>query len=66
MAIRVLCAEESYKEKDFAETQVILKTILDYANAIKKVGECSQDGGSVQAIRSVTVNNSTAALQANS
>ena len=39
LAIRVICAEDSYREKDFAETQVILKTILDYANAIKKVGE---------------------------
>ena len=45
MAIRVICAEDSYREKDFAETQVILKTILDYANAIKKVGECALNVG---------------------
>ncbi len=37
LAIRVICAEEPYREKDFAETQIILKNITDYANAIKKV-----------------------------
>ena len=43
LAIRVICAEDAYKEKDFAETQVILKTILDYANAIKKVSKSRDD-----------------------
>ncbi len=38
LAIRVICAEEPYREKDFAETQIILKNIIDYANAVKKVG----------------------------
>ena len=37
LAIRVLCATEPYMERDYAETAIILKIIVDYANAIKKV-----------------------------
>jgi len=37
LAIRVICAEEPYMEKDFAETSNMLKTIVDYSNAVKKV-----------------------------
>jgi len=37
LAVRVICAEEPYLEKDFAETSLILKLIVDYANAVKKV-----------------------------
>ena len=37
LAIRVICAEEPFMEKDFAETNNMLKTIVDYSNAIKKV-----------------------------
>lgn len=36
LAIRVICAEEPYMEKDFAETSNMLKTIVDYSSAIKK------------------------------
>jgi len=37
LAIRVICAEEPYMEKDFAETSNMLKTIVDFSNAVKKV-----------------------------
>ena len=37
LAIRVICADEPYMEKDFAETSNMLKTIVDYSNAVKKV-----------------------------
>lgn len=36
LAIRVICADEPYMEKDFAETSNMLKTIVDYSNAVKK------------------------------
>lgn len=36
LAIRVICAEEPYMEKDFAETGIILRIIVDFENAIKK------------------------------
>lgn len=36
LAIRVLCAEEPYIEKDFSETQVVVKVIVDYQNKMKK------------------------------
>lgn len=37
LAIRIVCAEEPYIEKDFAETSILLKIITDFANANKKV-----------------------------
>ncbi|KAK4307876.1 hypothetical protein Pmani_020386 [Petrolisthes manimaculis] len=37
LAIRVLCADEAFMERDFSETQVVLKVIADYAaSALKK------------------------------
>jgi GMP synthase (glutamine-hydrolysing) len=36
LAIRVLCAEDAYIEKDFSETQVVVKVIVDYSNKSKK------------------------------
>lgn len=36
LAIRVICADEPYMEKDFAETGIILRIIVDFANAVKK------------------------------
>lgn len=36
LAIRILCAEEPYIEKDFSETQVIARVIVDYHNKLKK------------------------------
>ena len=37
LAIRVICAEEPYMERDFAETGIILRIIADFSNAVKKV-----------------------------
>lgn len=37
LAVRVICADEPYMEKDFSETSVLVKVILNYANAIQKV-----------------------------
>ncbi|BFF94493.1 GMP synthase [Drosophila madeirensis] len=36
LAIRVLCAEEAYMEKDYSETQVIVRVIVDYKNKLQK------------------------------
>lgn len=36
LAIRILCADEAYLEKDFHETQVVVKVIVDYQNKLKK------------------------------
>uniref|UniRef100_A0A0A1X6H0 GMP synthase (glutamine-hydrolyzing) n=1 Tax=Zeugodacus cucurbitae TaxID=28588 RepID=A0A0A1X6H0_ZEUCU len=36
LAIRILCAEEPYIEKDFSETQVIAKVIVDFHNKLLK------------------------------
>lgn len=36
LAIRILCAEEAFIEKDFAETQVIVRVIVDYHNKAEK------------------------------
>jgi len=43
LAIRVICAEEPYMEKDFAETGIMLRIIVDFANAIKKVSSVGDD-----------------------
>lgn len=36
LAIRVLCEEEPFIEKDFSETSFLLKNIVDYTNAVRK------------------------------
>lgn len=36
LAIRILCADDAYVEKDFSETQVVVKVIVDYQNKLKK------------------------------
>lgn len=36
LAVRVICAEESYMEKDFGETHILCKIICDYAHASQK------------------------------
>lgn len=36
LAIRIICAEEPYMEKDFSETQVIARVIVDYSNKVQK------------------------------
>ncbi|XP_067658415.1 GMP synthase [glutamine-hydrolyzing]-like [Haliotis asinina] len=35
LAIRVICADEPYMEKAFAETNILLKIIVDFATALK-------------------------------
>lgn len=37
LAIRVICADEPYVCKDFAETNNILKIITDFSASVKKV-----------------------------
>lgn len=39
LSIRVICAEEPYICKDFAETNNILKIITDFSASVKKVSE---------------------------
>ncbi|XP_076358588.1 GMP synthase burgundy isoform X3 [Tachypleus tridentatus] len=36
LAIRVICSEDAYMEKDFSETSVLAKVIVDYCNALEK------------------------------
>lgn len=36
LSVRVLCADDAYIEKDFSETQVVVKLIVDYAQKVKK------------------------------
>ena len=40
LAIRILCADEPYMERDFTDTVLILKFITDYANALSTVTLC--------------------------
>lgn len=37
LAIRVICALEPYMESDFAETQVLVRLIVEYHSMIQKV-----------------------------
>ena len=37
LAIRVICADEPYICKDFAETNNILKIVTDFSASVKKV-----------------------------
>lgn len=36
LAIRIICADDAYLEKDFSETQVVVKVIVDFQNKLKK------------------------------
>lgn len=36
LGIRILCADDAYIEKDFSETQVVVKLIVDYSEKVKK------------------------------
>ncbi|CAD5119709.1 DgyrCDS8299 [Dimorphilus gyrociliatus] len=36
LAIRIICAETPFMEKDFAETSIILKAIVNFSGAVKK------------------------------
>jgi len=37
LAIRVICALEPYMENDFAETQVLVRLIVEYHSMVQKV-----------------------------
>lgn len=37
LAIRVLCGDEPYIEKDFSETQVLVKIIVEFEDMLQKV-----------------------------
>lgn len=37
LAVRVICAEEPYMEKDFSETQVLVKVICNYKDSLERV-----------------------------
>lgn len=39
IAIRVICAEDPFMERDFAETTVLLKIIVEYSNSLQKASE---------------------------
>lgn len=39
LAVRILCADEPYIEKDFNETTILLKLIVTYAVALQKVSK---------------------------
>lgn len=36
LAIRILCAKEAHMEKDFAETQVLCRLVVNYAEMVQK------------------------------
>lgn len=37
LAIRALCGDEPYMERDFSETQVLVKIIVEYDQMLQKV-----------------------------
>jgi hypothetical protein len=37
LAIRVLCQTEAHLEKDFAETQLLCRLVVNYGEMVKKV-----------------------------
>jgi GMP synthase (glutamine-hydrolysing) len=37
LAVRIICAEEPYMEKDFSETCVLVKVIVNYSNSLQRV-----------------------------
>jgi len=37
LAIRVICAQEPYMENDFAETQVLIRLLVEYSSMLQKV-----------------------------
>ena len=38
LAIRILCQREPYMEKDFAETQVLTRLVVNFHEMVEKVG----------------------------
>ena len=37
LAIRIICQEEPYMEKDFPETQVLCRLVVNYKDMVEKV-----------------------------
>ena len=37
LAIRILCQDEAYVEKDFAETQVLARVVVNFHEMVQKV-----------------------------
>lgn len=37
LAVRIICADEPYMEKDFSETSVLLKVIVNYSSSLQRV-----------------------------
>lgn len=37
LAIRILCGEEPFIDKDFSETQVVVKIVVEYNDMVLKV-----------------------------
>lgn len=40
LAVRVICADEPFIEKDFSETSVLVKVIVNYSNSLQRVLIC--------------------------
>lgn len=40
LAIRILCGEEPFIDKDFSETQVVVKIVVEYNDMVLKVNLC--------------------------
>lgn len=38
LAIRILCGDEPFIDKDFSETQVVVKIVVEYNDMVLKVG----------------------------
>ena len=43
LAVRVICADEPFMEKDFSETSVLVKVIVNYSSALQKVSIISMN-----------------------
>lgn len=58
LAIRILCAEDRYIDKDFGETNQLLKIIIDFSNSLKtphsllnRVKSCTTDQEQAELVR---------------
>ena len=45
LAIRILCTNEAYMEKDFAETQVLCRLVVNFHDMVAKVLHLDQNLG---------------------
>jgi len=42
LAIRIICQEEPYMEKDFPETQVLCRLVVNYKDMVEKVSSTAE------------------------